>query len=128
MRVVIQRVLRAEVRSGDEFAEIGPGPFVLHAGDGADEVPDADRGDAKSQRGIPSKSKAPHFTSASTTFLLILRVSTRDAKSKSVLNGPPSWRAARMASAPSGPRSAMRVKCFMSASKNGIRGETPGWR
>lgn len=29
MRVVIQRVLRAEVRSGDDFAEIGPGLVVL---------------------------------------------------------------------------------------------------
>lgn len=29
MKAVIQRVLRAEVRSGDDFAEIGPGLLVL---------------------------------------------------------------------------------------------------
>ena len=55
------------------------------------------------QRGVPSKSNAPLFTSASQTFLLIRRESTRDAKSKRLLNGPPSPRAWRIASTAASP-------------------------
>ena len=47
-------------------------------------------------RGLPVKSKAPAVTSASTTFLLILRVSMRPQKSNNPANGLA--RAARIAS------------------------------
>ena len=47
---------------------------------------------ASLQRGTPSKSKAPLFTSASMTFLFTRRGSMREQKSKRLLKGPPSSR------------------------------------
>jgi D-aminoacyl-tRNA deacylase len=42
MKVVIQRVLRAEVRSGDDLAEIGPGLVVLAGIEAKDTAEDID--------------------------------------------------------------------------------------
>ncbi len=47
MRAVIQRVLRAEVRSGDDFAEIGPGLVVLAGIEAKDTPEDIDWAAAK---------------------------------------------------------------------------------
>lgn len=47
MRAVIQRVLRAEVRSGDDFAEIGPGLVVLAGIEAKDTAEDIDWAAAK---------------------------------------------------------------------------------